>query len=124
MQGLINNKPDFRILVKGLFGMDEKRFEMVGSDKKGHSIKKKSDLRWIDYLEEIDAALDDIWYAGKRIPYEADRNKCVSSSNNDVSIIAEILLFCTTPCFEALTKSYLTLTYSSVFHLHRLLLQL
>ena len=27
MQGLTNNKPDFRIQVKGLFGTKEKRFE-------------------------------------------------------------------------------------------------
>ena len=34
MQGLTNNKPDFRIQVKGLFGTEEKRFEVycaVGS---------------------------------------------------------------------------------------------
>ena len=29
MQGLTNNKPDFRIQVKGLFGTEEKRFEVV-----------------------------------------------------------------------------------------------
>ena len=28
MQGLTNNKPDFRIQVKGLFGTKEKRFEV------------------------------------------------------------------------------------------------
>ena len=27
LQGLTNNKPDFRIQVKGLFGTEEKRFE-------------------------------------------------------------------------------------------------
>lgn len=27
-----------------------------------------------------------------------------SASNNDVGIIAKILLFCATPCFEVLTK--------------------
>ena len=58
MQGL-TNKPDFRIQVKGLFGTEEKRFEMVGGDKKRPATKKKSDLGWIDRLEEIDAALDD-----------------------------------------------------------------
>ena len=58
MQGL-TNKPDFRIQVKGLFGTEEKRFEVVGDDKKRPATKKKSDLGWIDQLEEIDAALDD-----------------------------------------------------------------
>ena len=29
---------------------------------------------------------------------------CVSASNNDVDIITEKLLCCTTPCFEALTE--------------------
>ena len=43
MQGL-TNKPDFRIQVKGLFGTEEKRFEVVGSDKKRPTTKKKSDL--------------------------------------------------------------------------------
>ena len=59
MQGLTNNKPDFRIQVKGLLGTEEKRFEVVGGDKKRPATKKKSDLGWIDRLEEIDAALDD-----------------------------------------------------------------
>ena len=36
-----------------------KRFEVVGGDKKRSATKKKSDLGWIDRLEEIDAALDD-----------------------------------------------------------------
>ena len=62
MQGLTNNKPDFRIQVKGLFGTEEKRLEVVGGDKKRSAAKKKSDLGWIDRLEEIDAALDDFWY--------------------------------------------------------------
>lgn len=59
MQGLTNNKPDFRIQVKGLFGTEEKRFEVVGGDKKRPANKKKSEMGWIDRLEEIDAALDD-----------------------------------------------------------------
>ena len=59
MQGLTNNKPDFRIQVKGLYGTEEKRFEVVGGDKKRPATKKKSDLGWIDRMEEIDAALDD-----------------------------------------------------------------
>ena len=59
MQGLTNNKPDFRIQVKGLLGTEEKRFEVVGGDKKRSAAKMKSDLGWIDRLEEIDAALDD-----------------------------------------------------------------
>ncbi len=59
MQGLTNNKPDFRIQVKGLFGTEEKLFEVVGGDKKRSVARKKSDLSWIDWLEEADAALDD-----------------------------------------------------------------
>lgn len=59
MQGLTNNKPDFRIQVKGMFGMEEKRFEVVGGVKKRPASEKKSDRSWIDRLEEIDAALDD-----------------------------------------------------------------
>ena len=55
LQGLTNNKPDFRIQVKGLFGTEEKRFEVIGGDKKRSATKKKSDLGWIDQLEEIDA---------------------------------------------------------------------
>ena len=57
VQGLTNNKPDFRIQVKGLFGTEEKMFEVVGGDKKSSATKKKSDLSWIDRLEEIDAVL-------------------------------------------------------------------
>ena len=41
MQGLTNNKPDFRIQVKSLFGTEEKRFEVVGGDKKRLATKKK-----------------------------------------------------------------------------------
>ena len=52
MQGLTNNKPDFRIQVKGLFETEEKRFEVVGGDKKRSAAKKKSDLGWIDRLDE------------------------------------------------------------------------
>lgn len=59
MQGLTNNKPDLRIQVKNLFGTEKKRFDVVGSDTKRSISKKKSDLEWIDRLEEIDAALDD-----------------------------------------------------------------
>lgn len=35
---------------------------------------------------------------------ESDRETCVSASNNDVDVITEKLLCCTTPCFEALTE--------------------
>ena len=59
LQGLTNNKPDFRIQVKGLFGTEEKRFEVVCGDKKRSAAKKKSDLGWIDRMEELDAAFDD-----------------------------------------------------------------
>ena len=59
MQGLTNNKPDFRIQVKGLFGTEEKRFVVVGGGQKRPAAGKKSDLSWIDRLEEADAALDD-----------------------------------------------------------------
>ena len=58
IQGL-TNKQDFRIQVKGLFGTEEKRFEVVCGNKKSPATKKKSDLGRIDRLEEIDAALDD-----------------------------------------------------------------
>ena len=58
MQGLTNNKPDFRIQVKGLFGAEEKRFEVFGGDKKRPATKKKPDLSWIERREEIDAVLD------------------------------------------------------------------
>lgn len=57
-QGLTNNKPDFRIRVKGLLGADENIFEVVGGKRKV-TIKKRDDSRWIDRVEEIDAALDD-----------------------------------------------------------------
>ena len=42
-----------------MFGMEEKRFEVVGGVKKRPASEKKSDRSWIDRLEEIDAALDD-----------------------------------------------------------------
>ena len=41
LQGLTNNKPDFRNQVKGLFVTEEKRFEVVGGDKKRPATKKK-----------------------------------------------------------------------------------
>ena len=59
MQGLTNNKLDFRIQGKGLFETEEKRFEVAVGDKKRPATKNKSDLGWIDRIEEIDAALDD-----------------------------------------------------------------
>ena len=59
MQGLTNNKPDFRIQVKSLFGTEEKRFKVAVGGKKRPATKKKSDLGWIDRIEEIEAALDD-----------------------------------------------------------------
>ena len=42
-----------------MFGTEEKRFEVVGGDKKRSAAKKKSNLGWIDQLEEADAALED-----------------------------------------------------------------
>ena len=59
MQGLTNNKPDFRIQVKSLFGTEEKRFKVAGGGKTRPAPKKKSELGWIDRIEEIEAALDD-----------------------------------------------------------------
>ncbi len=44
MQGLANNKPDFRIQVKSLFGTEEKRFEVVGGDKKDQQPRRN--LTW------------------------------------------------------------------------------
>ena len=58
MQGLTNNKLDLRIQVKNLVWTEEKRFEVVGGDKKKSATKEKFDLSWIDQLEEIDAATD------------------------------------------------------------------
>lgn len=58
MQGLTDNKPDFRIQVKGLFGTEEKRFVVVEGHKKTVT-GNHTDLSWIDRIEEIDAALDD-----------------------------------------------------------------
>ena len=58
-QGLTNGKPDLRIKVKGMFGTDEKRFEVISDGEKRTTKHKKDDLAWIDKLEEIDAALDD-----------------------------------------------------------------
>ena len=37
IQGLTNNKPDFRIQVKGLFGTEEKRFEVVCGNNHGET---------------------------------------------------------------------------------------
>ena len=58
MQGLTNNKPDFRIQVKGLFGTEEKRFEVVGGDKNltwaGLIGWKRLMLRWM--ISDINAA--------------------------------------------------------------------
>ena len=52
MQGLTNNKPDLRIRVEGVLSTKERSFEVVHTGG-----KKKDDLRWIDRLEEMDAAL-------------------------------------------------------------------
>ena len=57
--GTDQQQAGFQNSGKGLFGTEEKRFEVVGGDKKRSATKKKSDLGWIDQLEEIDAALDD-----------------------------------------------------------------
>ena len=58
-QGVTNDKPDFRIQVKGVLGTEEKRFEVIGGAKKKSTKHEKDDLAWIDRLEEMDAALDD-----------------------------------------------------------------
>ena len=58
-QGVTNDKPDFRIQVKGLLGTEEKRFEVLAGGRKKRTKQKKDDLAWIDRIEEIDAALDD-----------------------------------------------------------------
>ena len=60
---MVKNIVKNTILTDFLHIIDEnenkKRFEVVGGDKKRSAAKKKSDLGWIDRLEEIDAALDD-----------------------------------------------------------------
>ena len=50
LQGLADNKPCFKIQVKGLFNTDEKVFEVVSS-KKRKPAAKKSNRNWIDELE-------------------------------------------------------------------------
>ena len=59
LQGLTDNKPCLKIQVKGIFGTEEKVFEIVESKKKKPIAKKKNNRNWIDELEKIDAALDD-----------------------------------------------------------------
>ncbi|EJX08024.1 hypothetical protein EVA_03861 [gut metagenome] len=48
MQGVSNNKPDFRIQVKGLFGTDVKIFEVIGGENEKAAPKKKRDVSRID----------------------------------------------------------------------------
>ena len=52
VQGMTNNKPNLRIRVEGAFSTKEHSFEVVHTGG-----KKKDDLRWIDRVEETDAAL-------------------------------------------------------------------
>lgn len=61
LQGLESGQPCLKIQVKGLLSTDEKKFGIIEEQKKKRSAKpnKKHDLRWIDKLEMIDAALDD-----------------------------------------------------------------
>lgn len=59
LQGLTDNKPCFKIQVKGIFGTKERVFEVVTSKKQKPVAKKRNNCDWIDKLEEIDAALDD-----------------------------------------------------------------
>lgn len=59
LQGLTDNKPCFKIQVKGIFSTEEKVFEIVESRKKKSVAKQKNNCNWVDKLEEIDAALDD-----------------------------------------------------------------
>lgn len=59
LQGLSDNKPCFKIQVKGIFSTEEKVFEIVESKKKKSVVKQKNNRNWVDELEEIDAALDD-----------------------------------------------------------------
>ncbi len=49
MLGLTNNKPDFRIQVKGLFGTEEKRFEVVGGYKKKDQQSRRN-LTWVGLI--------------------------------------------------------------------------
>ena len=52
VQSVTNNKPNLRIRVEGAFSTKERSFEVVHTGG-----RKKDDLRWIDRLEEMDAAL-------------------------------------------------------------------
>ena len=52
VQGVTDNKPNLRIWVEGSFSTKERSFEVVRTGG-----RKKDDLRWIDRLEEMDAAL-------------------------------------------------------------------
>ena len=52
VQCVTNNKPNLRIRVEGALSTKERSFEVVHTGG-----RKKDDLRWIDRLEEMDAAL-------------------------------------------------------------------
>lgn len=52
VQGVTNNKLNLWIRVESAFSTKERSFEVVHTGG-----KKKDDLRWIDRLEEMDAAL-------------------------------------------------------------------
>lgn len=52
VQGVSNNKPNLRLRVEGVLSTKERSFEVVHTGG-----TKKDDLRWIDRLEEMDAAL-------------------------------------------------------------------
>lgn len=52
VQGVTNNKPNMRIRVEGALSTKERSFEVVHTGG-----RKKDDLRWIDRLDEMDAAL-------------------------------------------------------------------
>ena len=49
---MTNKKPNLRIRVEGAFSTKERSSEVVRTGG-----KKKDDLRWIDRLKEMDAAL-------------------------------------------------------------------
>lgn len=61
VQGVSDNKPNLRVQVKGMFSTEEKVFEVMDNGRNNvKNSKKQNNIDWIDRLEEINAALDDL----------------------------------------------------------------